>query len=217
MARANWSLRSSEGAAGTGLPGNFRRWGSMMKYAADTADMISSHYLISGLSRVLAEGNDQWQNFRQPPLQEVSGQFIQRGSRRDGVCQRDPLVVARVGIVGLINENELLVGGGDNDLLPILAAHHDDGREFKEHPDGPAWIAEISSRDAVFVVDLKDPGFLVAEPRESGVSDGGQLPVECDAVADQLAVETDHLKVVLRASDGRFEAGFPHLAGWDWP
>src|ERR1035437_7743810 len=92
----------------------------MMKYAANTADMISSHYLILGLSHVPAEGNDQRQKLRQPPLLEVGGQFIQRGTRRDGVCQRDPLVVARVGIVGLINENELLVGGGDNDLLPIL-------------------------------------------------------------------------------------------------
>src|ERR1035441_6231891 len=96
----------------------------MMKYAANTADMISSHYIILGLSHVPAEGNDQRQNFRQPPLLEVGVQFIQRGSRRDGVCQWDPLVVARVGIVGFINENELLVGGGDNDLLPILAAHH---------------------------------------------------------------------------------------------
>src|ERR1039457_5681302 len=107
----------------------------MMKYAANAADVISSHYLILGLSHVLAEGNDQRQNFWQPPLLEVGGQFIQRGSSRDGASQRDLLVVAQVGIVGFINENELLVGGGDNDLIPILAAHHDDGREFKEHPD----------------------------------------------------------------------------------
>src|ERR1035437_10912655 len=80
MARANWSLRSPEGAVGTGVPGDFRRWGSMMKYAAD---VISAHYVISGLSRVLAEGNDQRQNFWQPPLLEVGGQFIQRGSRSE--------------------------------------------------------------------------------------------------------------------------------------
>ena len=187
-----------------------------MKYAANAADVISSHYLILGLSHVLAEGNDQRQNFGQPPLLEVGGQFIQRGSSRDGVCQRDPLVVARVGIVGFVNENELLVGGSDNDLVPIFAAHHGEGREFKEHGDGSVRIAEISGGDAVLVVDLKDPGLLAAEPRESGVSDGGQIPVECAAVADQLAVEADHLKVVLRASDGRFEAAFPHLPGWNW-